>query len=621
MTPLPAYKTAIHPDAKAAALASYASSTENQQYFGSFFGFLVDRDRPDDARLFVDDPGQLNATSLERMIQKLSQDRADAWSLPLFEAVMKRAPTLPPSNAEGAIGPLSLSFVGFGERLDRAERVIERLIAAYGVDLPLRYGHTLLGVVAATGSAALVTRVIAAGGRPEQRDAWDRLPIEALLSATELGFAEAAAIRALAVGPLPKSPALAAFLHFAATSGAIQPETGLRGPRPIDEILDVARALIELGASATRSDSGEASPLGAALRLPHPKAERMQVVDLLLSTGRAGATLIEALPDVVQGYTPSAVADALDRAGYAPGLTFAKDASTLLHAAVRNNSNFFVHRSEPGFMDERFIPTIELLIARGEELAATNAKGKTAFDLARKEKDWFGEHWNRIAALLKREAPIAPAGLSRLGEPGFALGVAAALLAAKKLPRKSVEKAFRGAEGDDENEREAAAVDALLELPVPDAALASVRALSFGFESEIYTMLSEATDADAGGESEVLAFSSIDGVRALPQLEELDLTDYGLGVTSLAPLAGHPTLKTLHLYGGGPAFDGADALLSMRKLAKIYVYPHGAERLGAVATALAAKGITVENAMKEPPKRAASAKRKPAANKSVKKRR
>lgn len=588
MASTPAHERPISPSDKRAALDSFANDPSLRPY-GTLLGYLVSRDRPDDARLFIDEPGQCTALSLEHLFQKLSHARADAWSLPLFDAAMAHPPVLPKAGEGADDQQLSLYFETFRGREDRASRALDLLIAAYGVELPLRYGQTLLNAVASSAYGPFIQRVLDAGARADKRNAMDELPIDELLSSSSIGSVDASSLRKLATGKIPKVPALAKFLVGAATGGRWVEEKGEYAPRTMDEILAVVRAMIELGASAGPFREVP-SPLAAALLLPLSTNERMQVVDALLSAGRAGATLTEALPDVVAGFAPSLLADALDRAGFSAGQTFGRDGRTLLHVAASEGGASFW---DGEFVEKQFVPVVKLLIERGERASATNARGKTALDLAKREKSALGDRWKAVEALLRAGGIAAPKGLDRLGDSGLALGVAAALLAEKKLDKKTINRVFRSAEGDDENALESAAVEALLEVPVADVDLASVRTLSFAFDAEIYALLEKATGADAGGESDVLNVASIEGVRMLPGLTELSLTEYAQGVTSLAPLAGHPSLRVLRL-AGGRSLEGADALLSLPKLERVLGSDDVEARLGAVAAALIEKGVKVD---------------------------
>lgn len=208
---------------------------------------------------------------------------------------------------------------------------------------------------------------------------------------------------------------------------------------------------------------------------------------------------------------------------------------------------------------------------------------------------------------------------SAIADEGLQLGTLDALLRAGLLstdrlrPALVVAKAaiegeptfWNGDELDLDGNRDhamiARAVEALGDTDVTTSELASVTSLSFSGGNDIYMWLEpelalalglEDYALDTGGESDSYLVESLEGLAALPALEQLSLEAYGYAshTRALTPLRGHPSLKRIVLAG---RFSDQEALLECPALAHVQFAAH--EALDpAVVQALRAKGIEVE---------------------------
>ena len=94
----------ISPSRKAAVLASFAADENNLSRFHTLLTYLIGSDRLEDARLFLDDSGQIVARTIEVATASLAKG-GPSW---IFDAVVERAPE------RAVLGKLSLPFVLFG---------------------------------------------------------------------------------------------------------------------------------------------------------------------------------------------------------------------------------------------------------------------------------------------------------------------------------------------------------------------------------------------------------------------------------------------------------------------------------------------------------------------------
>ncbi len=145
---------------------------------------------------------------------------------------------------------------------------------------------------------------------------------------------------------------------------------------------------------------------------------------------------------------------------------------------------------------------------------------------------------------------------------------------------------------DIEAKRASEALRRLGEFEIDEAALAAVDVLNFDGGNWIYWHLESAIDIDTGGEESWYQLNSLQGVRGLGGLAEINLDGYGYRdqPLDLAPLAGHPALETFIPTG---LCSNADALESVSKL-KTLDLRFGAKLDPAdVAERLRERGVTV----------------------------
>lgn len=135
-----------------------------------------------------------------------------------------------------------------------------------------------------------------------------------------------------------------------------------------------------------------------------------------------------------------------------------------------------------------------------------------------------------------------------------------------------------------------ASLDLLHAFPVPAAAVARIDHLDFDGGNEIYMLIEQALDIDTGGESDDYDVMSLEGIQALTGLRSLYLNGHGYQTTlDLTPLANHPGLTELHLYGDCTA---SVTLESLPALSSLDVTQAGIDDRD-VLTRLAARGVTV----------------------------
>jgi hypothetical protein len=590
--------TPTAPANRAAALSSFASDEQNA-YYGTLLAYLIGNGRPDDARLFLDDPRQIGPRVLEESVRALSLQRASAWSRSIFDAVMDRAPEF------SELGELSLPFVCFDAESEKSlVHALSRLIARWGVAPPLRNGVRLLDAVASTGLDAAIDKLLVAGSRVDE-DAF-----AALLESTELGRASGSTIRRLTVGKPSVPGVLGRYLENARGRGL-----------GYDAIADGVEALITARVPKKRQIE-DVSPVASALALDLPVADRVRLAERVIAAGYASGPIADALPEVVAMLEPAGLRELLDAVDHRPGATYGKAGRGLLHFAAKSACELALEDRDT--IEARIVPTFMALIARGEPPRARDGKGKTALELANPlKRDLESAEWNRIAAVLDGAASgvVATTGTGSKSfelfpDAGLAIGVAGALVEAGELDGRALVMAWKAAaaEADDPASEgaEQLAAEALAALPVTADALASVKRLGFDFGDPIYKRFEAASGVESGGESPVLEVRSIDGVQHLSKLERLDLTAYAATVRVLAPLEGHVSLKELLLASAPEDESVLLRLPALRRVACRHLSP-------AIVAKLRAAGVEVTEdpsrpaAKREPQKRAAA--KKPAAKK------
>jgi predicted DNA-binding WGR domain protein len=315
----------------------------------------------------------------------------------------------------------------------------------------------------------------------------------------------------------------------------------------------------------------------------------------------------------------------MDLAKVKGGTTFGKDERSLLHEVcdsigendwteerfdqAGDSENVFDTSSSVNWLvaekavDERVLPTIALLLDRGDRVDAKDKRGKTPLDLARRgRKELRAQDWKRVEAALSGHAPTpsstpkaakksstAAAPLDEyFHDSALALGVLGALMRDGVVKKASLAKVLDELDADDASAREAVAIQALHRSRVTPKQLAEIEALSFEVDEPIYTWLAEKIDVDLGGESEALVVGSLEGLQHLTGLKTLDL-GYGYGAApKLDPLFEHlDTFARLERFGAGAA---TLSKAFMRKLAE-----RGIEVAEPNAKKTAAKKTVVQN--------------------------
>lgn len=369
-------------------------------------------------------------------------------------------------------------------------------------------------------------------------------------------------------------------------------DLGYDNERPIGEVLAELRKVVrEADAPVDDEDDDDdaLAPVTAVLVLRRPLDERVKILAVLADADRLGGTYLEALPFVARTLRPDWIAQAMDLAKVRGGATYGKDKRTLLHEVCDSigendwtddrydeageTENVFDTSSSVNWLvagkavDERVLPTIALLLARGDRTDTKDKRGKTPLELARRgRKELHAQDWKRVEAAL--EGKGAPAGKSsvpanagssdtprpleqQVHDPAFALGALNALLRDAVLKKATLSKLVHSLDDDDadESQREAHAVQELHRAQVTAKQLAAIETLSFDTDEPIYAWLAEAIGVDLGGESEALVVGSLEGIQHLTGLVSLDLRHgYGSGV-KLDPVAEHldrlPRLRRL----------------------------------------------------------------------------
>jgi predicted DNA-binding WGR domain protein len=353
--------------------------------------------------------------------------------------------------------------------------------------------------------------------------------------------------------------------------------------RPIGEVLAQLKKLVHEEPDDDDQDDDDApSPLAAALLLRRPMGERARVLDLLAKGDRLGGTYLEALPVVARTLRPDWLAQAMDLAAVKGGPTFGPAKRSLLHEVcdsigendwtderydeAGDSENVFDTSSSVNWLvseqavDERVLPTIALLLERGDRADAVDKRGKTPLDLARRgRKELRAQDWKRVeAALGEKSAPVAKASPASsegqtledyFHDPAFALGVLDALRRDGVVKKATLSQALDALDDDDESAREASAVQALHRTKVTKNQLATIETLSFDPDEPIYLWLAEAIGVDLGGESEALTVGSLDGIHHLTGLVSLDLRHGYASGAKLDPVLEHldqlPRLRRL----------------------------------------------------------------------------
>jgi hypothetical protein len=151
---------------------------------------------------------------------------------------------------------------------------------------------------------------------------------------------------------------------------------------------------------------------------------------------------------------------------------------------------------------------------------------------------------------------MTTANNSKIPDPGLYLGVLQALMereivAEERLDSVLAEIETSEVDPDDERARVAEAVGLLHALPLPADALARVERLDFDGGNDIYMLIEQVLEIETGGEADYYEVGSLQGIGALTSLVSLDLDGHGYrsAALDLSPLAGHPTLASLHLTG------------------------------------------------------------------------
>jgi len=159
-------------------------------------------------------------------------------------------------------------------------------------------------------------------------------------------------------------------------------------------------------------------------------------------------------------------------------------------------------------------------------------------------------------------------------DPGLFLAVIQALLEQEILPEDRLDPVLADIEtsdaepGDNEDERVAAAVALLHDLPLPAGALARVERLDFDGGNDIYMLIEEVLDIDSGGEEDYYNLQSLAGIAALSSLVSLNLDGHGYreATLDLAPLSGHPTLASIYLTGKCTNAKALESLPALKTL-------------------------------------------------------
>ncbi len=402
-------------------------------------------------------------------------------------------------------------------------------------------------------------------------------------------------------------------------------ELGYDDERPIDEVLAQMQKLVH--EEQDEADDDELSPVAAALLLRRPLVDRAKILAVLAKSQRLGGTYLEALPVVARTLRPDWIAQAMDLAGATGGAAFGPKKRSLLHEVcdsigenewtderydqAGNSENLFDTSSSVNWLvsekavDERVLPTIALLLGRGDRADAKDKGGKTPLDLARRgRKELRAQDWKRVEAALEgKSSPAAKASPAssegtktvedHFHDPAFALGILGALLRDGIVKKAGLSKALDALDDDDdESAREALAVQTLHRTKVTPKQLATIETLSFDTDEPIYLWLAEAIGVDLGGDSETLAVGSLDGIHHLTGLVSLDLRHGYASGAKLDPVLEHlGQLPRLQRLGVAPK---AVSKAHMRKLTELGIAiadppPKEAARK---ATPIAAKAAT-----------------------------
>jgi len=344
--------------------------------------------------------------------------------------------------------------------------------------------------------------------------------------------------------------------------------------RPFNEVLAELQKLVRAkeGEAGPDDDDDDAlTPVAAALLLRRPLPERAQVLKLLAKSGRLGGTYSDALPVVARTLRPDWLAQALDLAGTRPGEIFGPDKRSLLHLvceSIGTNAwtdalydeageyeNVFDTSSSVNWLvsekgvDERILPTLALLLERGERADAKDKRGKTPLDLARRgRKELRAKDWKRIEAALGERVEASSTDEAKaledyVHDPAFALGILGALMRDGVVKKAALRRTLGASGGvmeeEDEVAREASALQALHRTQVTQEQLAALETLSFDTDEPIYLWLGDTIGVDLGGESEALIVGSLDGIHHLRGLVALDLRHGYASGAKLAPLLEH----------------------------------------------------------------------------------
>lgn len=421
-------------------------------------------------------------------------------------------------------------------------------------------------------------------------------------------------------------------------------DLGYDNERPIGEVLAELRKVVHEADAPDDDDEDALAPVTAVLVLRRSLDDRAKILAVLADADRLGGTYLEALPFVARTLRPDWIGQAMDLAKVKGGATYGKDKRTLLHEVCDSigendwtddsydeageTENIFDTSSSVNWLvagkavDERVLPTIALLLARGDCTDTKDKRGKTPLELARRgRKELRAQDWKRVEAVLEgkgaaagKPSPAGKAGSSdapktleqQVHDPALALGVLNALLRDGVVKKATLSKLVHSLDDDaDESQREALAVQELHRAHVTAEQLAAIEALSFDTDEPIYAWLAETIGADLGGESEALAVGSLEGIQHLTGLVSIDLRHGYASGAKLDPVVEHlDRLPRLRRLGVDPKVVSKAFLrkLTERGIEIADATPRQAARKPTAAPVQAA------NPKKTPPKKAAAKK-------------